>query len=89
MTISSVCALKLKGQEQLDKAQAYHGQYTKNKMARQSEFTSRCNFGGKYRGYMARLLCLYDVRSPDNDDRDMREKAFQETAEKLKKPGNI
>ena len=37
MTISSVCALKLKGQEQLGKAQAYHGQYTKNKMARQSE----------------------------------------------------
>ena len=41
--------------------------------------TSRCNFGGLWRDYP----CLYDVRSLDCKDRDMRENGHHEIVEKL------
>ena len=33
--------------------------------------------------------CLYNIRSPDFKNRDLREKAFQEIAEKLEKDGQF
>ena len=59
-----------------------------NKMARQSELLADVSLEEKSPIYDP-IICLYDVRSLDYKDRNTREKAFQEIAQKLQKTGKI
>ena len=57
-------------------------------MARQSELLADVSLEEKSPIYDP-IICLYDVRSLDYKDRNTREKAFQEIAQKLQKTGKI
>lgn len=58
-------------------------------MAGQSKLLADAILEAKIAHIWSNYRCLYDVRSPDCKDRDMREKACQEIVEKLQKTGKI
>ena len=56
-------------------------------MAEQSQFLIDVLLEDKIADIWPEYPCLYDVRSPDFKNRDLREKAYLEIAEKLEKSG--
>ena len=59
----------------------------KRKMEGQSQLLADVLLEDKIAEIWPEYLCLYDVRLPDFKNRDMREKAYHEIAEKVEKSG--
>ena len=89
MSISSGCALKLKEPAYNKSAKGMHGTVHENKLAGQTELVADAILDDKIVDLSPDYPCLYDLRSPDFKNREIREKAFEEIAEKLQKTGKI
>ena len=58
-------------------------------MAGQSELVADAILDNKIADLWPNYPCLYDVRSPDFKNREIRGKAFEEIAQKMQKTGKI